>query len=644
MQFKNIYTQTISALLLGLFTLFTSHLFLLLRYPNDFLKLDLNEIAISLVMGARVDIITLLTFLFLPVLLLNLPLRFVLNRRYRIALGMIIGFIATSITMFAYANVLYYDFSHRHLSNELFNLINDTNIIIDMALHSFLPYTIGATLAFVGLNVIYYRIFSAPVKTQEFSKRNWLFFLLIIILIFLGIRSKLSGKSFGLSDAYAINKVSSGTLALNGFFTVYRTFNKEKSGHSLMPLDEAVAISRTMLESENAPFISQKFPLMRAYNEKNATKYNVVIVLLESWGAEHIDGFTHYKELDITPYFKKLSGEGLKFTNFYANGYRSIFGITSIYTGITLPAGFEFLGNGLELSRLSYLGSIAKNNGYSTIAMQGSQRRSYRVDAVSNLAGFDEYYGAQDMPEVEETDTGRHPITGTYDYNLFAFYHQKLNAMKEPFLGFAFTSTNHSDFHLPSAKFERYPHNLRNYYGQLNSYIYVDNAIERFIEGVKKEPWFERTIFIFTSDHGSGDALNPIGRKLRGEGKQPLSSIEHFRIPLLIYAPKIFKPKELDTLGSQADFMPTLIDLLGFKDRFTTMSNSLLDESVKKRFAYFYGGTTIGLITDEGHIQYNFKDVVDASGSPAAQERIKKELFAIDTAEAKLLEQNRWSE
>jgi hypothetical protein len=49
------------------------------------------------------------------------------------------------------------------------------------------------------------------------------------------------------------------------------------------------------------------------------------------------------------------------------------------------------------------------------------------------------------------------------------------------------------------------------------------------------------------------------------------------------------------------------------------------------------------LITDEGHVQYNFKNVVGASGTPEAQARIKKELFAIDTAEAKLLEQNRWT-
>ena len=643
MQFKNIYTQTFTAFFLGLLALFSSHIFLLLRYPNDFLELTSSETLLSLLMALRVDTITILTLTGLAILILTFPIKAITNAKFRTVVGTFWGMSLISLTLFAYSNVLYFDFSHRHLSNELFTLANDTNIIIDMALHSFLPYTIGAFITILGWTYLYYKIFSTPVKSKQISKHNILLYLFIIILIFLGIRSKLSGKSFGMSDAFVTNKVSSGTLALNGVFTVYRTLGANRQMHDLLTYDEALPIVQRLLTSEHAPFMDEKYPLMRAYQPQEHQKHNVVIVLLESWGAEHIDGFTRYPELNITPYFKQLASESLKFTNFYANGYRSIYGITSIFTGITLPKGFEFLGNGLELSHLSYLGTIAKKNGYSTVAMQGSQRRSYRVDAVSNLAGFGIYYGAEDMPNVEEVEGDRHTITGTYDFNLLDFYHKKLNTMKEPFLGFAFTSTNHSDFHLPNSKFERFPHGLRDYNGQLNSYIYVDDAIRRFMEGVKEEPWFDNTIFIFTSDHGSGDALNPIGKKLRGENVQPLPSIEHFRIPLIIYAPKIFKPKEVSTLGSQADFMPTIIDILGFETPFTTMSNSLFDESIKHRFVYYYSGATIGLIKDEGYLQYNFKKVVGASGTPQQQKQMRKELFAIDTMEATLIETNRWT-
>lgn len=643
MKFHSRYTQITTALLISLVAMMIPRIALWRMYPEDFSDLTFFELIGSFIMGFRVDIITLFTFLSLIILLLAFPVRWVHKRHFRIGMGLVWSTLLSIILLISFSDVLYYDFIHRHISNELFALANDTDIIIEMAFGSYLFYTIGASIFFVILSILFYKIFSAPLQHEKVSAKSWLSLIVIILILFIGIRNSFSHKSFGLSDAYAVNKVSSGNLALNGFFCVYRTASSKKGGHhQLADLNESTLVTQSLLQSDNARFDTKNIPLSRAFQSKPKPHYNIVIVLLESWGAEHIDGFTNYKELNVTPYFKKLSNESLKFTNFYANGYRSIYGITSVYTGVTLPGGFDYLGSGLELSNLSYLGKIAKENGYKTIAMQSSNRRSYRVDAVSQLAGFDEYYGAEDMPNVETVDAGRAPKTGTYDYNMFHFLDQKLNAAKEPFIAFTFTSTNHTDFHFPSKKFERYPPDLKNYNGSLNAYIYVDNAIERFMEKAKKEPWFDNTIFIFTADHGAGDALCPIGKALRPNDK-PLSSIEHFRIPLVIYAPKIFKPQEIKTLGSQNDILPSIFDLLGFNQSFSAMGNSLFDPSVKNRFVYFYAGDLIGYIGKEGYIKYNFKTVVESNATQQETQKLQKELFAVDTAEAGLLKKNKWA-
>ncbi|MCX6076331.1 MAG: sulfatase-like hydrolase/transferase [Campylobacterales bacterium] len=606
-------------------------------YPADFSDLTNREFYASLLMGFRVDMITLFTFSSLFVL----ALLFVQNTKYRVIIALIWALILNAIFVLCFSDVLYYDYIHRHMSSEIFNLGDDGDIIVGMAVGSMLPFTLGAIFLSTLFLYTIYKVFSQ--KLESFISGRMLIILTIITILalFLGIRNNFTGKSFGSSDAYAVNKVSSGNLALNGFFTIYRTA-KTSSKHTLAKLDDAVKITQEAMQTHNAPFINKEYPLLRSYAKKETPKYNIVIVLLESFGAEHVDGFTHYKELGVTPYFKKLSNEGLKFTNFYSNGYRSIFGITSLFTGITIPTGFEYLGKGLELSNLSYLGDVAKKNGYSTLSMQAANNRSYRVDAVSHLAGFDDYYGAEDMPNVEACDEGRAPLTGTYDFNMLDFYHKKLNAMKEPFLGFAFTDSTHSDFYLPSKKFERFPHDLQNYNGALNAYIYADNAIERFMESVKKEPWFERTIFVFTSDHGSGDALNEIA-KSHGRENKPLTSIEHFRIPLIIYAPKIFKHEEITTLGSHNDIFPTLVDMLGLEANITTMGSSLFDKNVHERFTYFFAGDLIGLVTNDGYIKYNFKEIVEHVGNKESVEKMKKLLFAVDTAEAGLLEKNRWA-
>lgn len=635
LKFKNQFTQILLVLTFAFFVMMAIRLSLYLMYSNDFADLTTAELLQSFVMGFRVDTITIFTFSFVFILLLIFIKKIILRQ----IVGVLWGATLFAIFTISFGDVLYFSFTHKHISNEIFNLLNDFNIITNMALNSYLPYTI-ATFIFMILFIYFsYAIFSAKPSRFVDGKQLAIYLLVTVLVLFLGIRNTLQGKAFGSADAFAVNKISSGNLALNGFFTFYRT-SKNEQKHNLMQLDEAIKITKNKLETPNAKFVDENYPLFRSYEAKNKEKYNVVIVLLESWGAEHIDGFTKYKELNVTPFFKELSNESLKFTNFYANGFRSIFGITSMFTGITLPSGFEYLGRGLELSNISYLGQVAKENGYSTLAMQGGNRRSYRIDAVAHVSGFDEYYGAEDIPNIEIIEEGREARTGTYDYNLLNFYNKKISELKEPFLSFAFTSTNHPDLYLPRAEFERYPHNLNNYYGELNAYTYVDNAIKKFMQNAKKEPWFDRTIFIFTADHGNGDALNKIGKELRGN-PQRLSAIEHYRIPLLIYAPKIFIPQEIKTLGSQNDIFPTIVDMLGLKANITTLGNSLFDTAVKERFVYFFAGNMIGLINEEGYIMHNFKDIVEHYGENL-QER-KELLFAIDTAEADLIEKNRWA-
>lgn len=642
--FKNRYAQTFTAVILSLLILFSLRLFFYFKYQYFFEDLTFYETFLSFIFGLRVDIITLFSFIGSFILLLLLPFKFTFNRYYKVFVSILWSLVLISILALCIADIIYFEFSQRHISNELLGLVNDMNIIFDMAFGSLLYYTITSFAIFALLIFLFINIFKKPLKEELLRKRDYFYFFLIILILFAGIRNSFERKSFGIVDAYAVPKSSSGVLAINGFYSFYRTLGVYQGAKkvNLMSFEKAEPIAKEFLKSDKFIFTNDNYPAQRVSKIKeNKDKYNIVIVLLESWGAEHIDGFTKYKELNVTPYFKKLSNEGLKYINFYANGYRSIYGITSIYTGITLPIGFQYLGNGLELTNLSYLGKIAKQNGYSTIAAQSSNRRSYRVDAVSLLAGFDEFYGAEDMPNVEVVDAGRKPDTGTYDYNMFDFIHKKLNSMKEPFLSFMFTSTNHSDFHLPSAKFERYPHDLKNYYGYLNSLIYVDNAIERFIEGVKKEPWFDNTIFIFTSDHGSGNALGNIGKELRPDDKI-VSNVEGYRIPLLIYAPKIFQAKTIDVLGSQNDLKPTIIDLLGFENSFSAMGNSLFDNSVKNRFVYSYGGNELAFIQDDCYILFNYKNVTSSNCKDEIKVKLEDNLKAIDSFESYLLDKNRW--
>ncbi len=641
MTFKNRFTPVIAATFASLVLLFFVRLFLWLRYNTLFSDLSAYETLQSFILGSRVDLIAILTFTSILILLATLPLKIVYNIYIRTLFGVVWGIIMAMIFAISFGDVLYFEYTLRHLSNELINLSNDTNIIIDMALHSYLIYTLLSTVISILIISFFVWLFRQKIENKTHSLKSWMSIFLVIILLFFGIRSKLTGKSFGFSDAFAVNKVSSGNLALNGFFSVYRTIKDDGYKNNHFPFEKALHITKSMLDSNNTYYVTDQAPIQRAFVQPKRKKYNVVFVLIESWGAEHLDSYTPYEALGVTPYFTYLSNHGMRFDNFYANGSRSIYGITTIMTGVAKPTGFPPIGSGLEFSKLSYLGSILKDNGYDTLSMQGSSRRSYRMDSVMNLSGFDQYYGKSDIPNAETIDEGYSDGgIGTFDYNTLHFLHQKINTLKPPFCSFVFTASTHTDFHVPQKKYEKFEPSLSGYTGFLNTMYYADSAIKRFMNEVKDEPWFDNTIFIFTGDHGYQSAARGLSKKMR-HVKKAVSSIEHHRVPLLIYAPKIITPSKNRTLGSHADILPTVIDLLGLKNSYSSIGSSLLDPNVHKRFVYIQDGSMMGLITEQGYVKHNYENIIETNLTDPQE--VADQLLSVDKVETILLNTNRWN-
>jgi len=357
-------------------------------------------------------------------------------------------------------------------------------------------------------------------------------------------------------------------------------------------------------------------------------------MLLESWSAKYVDSFGN-NNFKVTPNFDKIANSGIKFTNFYANGQRSIIGVTAIFSGINLFPQMQYLGNGLELSSISYLGDIVKKHGYSTISMQSSKRGSFRLDSISKLAGFDSYYGAEDMSQVGNENGDRKPRFGTWDGNMYNLLFEKILKTKKPFLSFAFTSTTHVPFISPGKKWEYYSHNNKNIFGFLNTLKYADDKLGKFIQRCKKEPWFDNTIFIFLADHTVGfgnDSKLLKNLKIKMKNRD----LEGMRIPLVIYAPKIFKPKVINKVGSQVDIIPTIIDILNIDSTFTTISNSLLGNNAG--FALFSRGQTIGYVDNSGYTIHTLKNKLDQTGNFDQEKKIKSIYQTINS----LLIKNEW--
>ncbi|HEY3236060.1 MAG TPA: sulfatase, partial [Polyangiaceae bacterium] len=109
----------------------------------------------------------------------------------------------------------------------------------------------------------------------------------------------------------------------------------------------------------------------------------------------------------------------------------------------------------------------------------------------------------------------------------------------------------------------------RDYAGYYAHISALDEQLGRLVDALQERGILERTIFVFTSDHG--DMLFSHGRQRK---QQPWD--ESVRIPFLISWPgHIPAGTRTSALLSTVDFMPTLLSLMGINGRFDMQGTDL---------------------------------------------------------------------
>lgn len=621
---------SIAIVLVALLMFAAFRLALFILYHNVFASLTSAEVWSAFLNGIRFDISVIALFIGPVLLLFNLPVNSVRYMKYCFI------FMLTELIImagFLVGDLIYFPYVKRHIAEEILQISADWNFIVGFAFTKALLPLFILFLLFCAAGFFAHKIFKYKYVFDPYYGKGELIKLIVCIcFIMLGIRGHLGfGKPIGIADVYQYAaSPEAAALTLNGVFTAYQVGRKGAVDiMSDYPVDQAMARAQQLLIAEDEQVVNPNYPLMRApINAHEKKDLNFFIVLLEGWHPYYVDSLSG-NNFGVTPVFDDIVKNGVTFTNAYAVGLRSIFGFAGVLASVPLVPGLPMFGYGLELTSFFRLPGALAEAGWNTFFAQTSHRDSYRMCALASYLGCMGSYGMEDMTE-------RLPYLGKapfgFDYDGFMFSADKIQERKQKnFMGMLFTGTTHDPFARTLAQFDKYEYKTWSD-GFKNTLYFADWSIGEFLKRAQAEGWFDNTVFIFVADHTSG-----------GVGSDSLYN--KFRIPLVIYAPKLLQPRMVDYVVSQLDIVPTIYKLAGLDVPYTAFGRDMLDDTnAEERVALISEGVNIGLITAKGAMRHSRQKVlsVEKLSDDFDEKQAEDTLLALDKTAYTLLKNNMW--
>lgn len=398
-----------------------------------------------------------------------------------------------------------------------------------------------------------------------------LLFISLFILLFGGIEPA-SGRRFATSEFL-------GNLQLN-----HSAFFYKKSFYYLTGLEEPVpvplfadsyvgssawhrgknmATQFSYTDPGNFPFLHavDSADVLSPFFRKGERAPDLVILIVEGLGRAFSGPGAYLGS--FTPFIDSLATQSLYWENCLSAGGRTFAVLPSLIG--SLPFGEHgFAEMGAKMPRHLGLVNILRSNGYYS-------RFIYAGDShFDNMDVFMQHQGVDKIIDKKDFDGTYDPLPGNAsgfswgygDFELYRRYFQSLgNENEKPAVNVLLTVSTHSPFLVPDQQRyeeafrqklagqgtdERTKALCRENHRQLETVLYMDEAMKKFFGDYKKRPAYENTIFIITGDHRMPDI--PMSTK-----------IDRYHVPLIIYSPLLKRQSKFSPVISHLDVAPGLL-------------------------------------------------------------------------------------
>ena len=257
----------------------------------------------------------------------------------------------------------------------------------------------------------------------------------------------------------------------------------------------------------------------------------------------------------------RLAGEGICFSNCYANNFRTDRGLVSVLSGwMGLPTA-SLMKMSEKCRRLPGLAQSLSDAGYSTCFLYGGDIDFTNMRGYLLESGFDAVTGAEGFPASRRFSSWGAP-------DAYTLLPTVLCSGIHPSFTAVLTLSSHEPWQVPTRILDD---------NRCNSFAYTDSSLGVLVNSHRSSPLWDSLLIVVIPDHGV-----------------PLNSSQSTSDPSVSHIPMVWgggavrhHPLPIDVLMMQSDFPATLLAQLGIGADAYPFSRNVLSPSFssKKLFA-----------------------------------------------------------
>ena len=412
----------------------------------------------------------------------------------------------------------------------------------------------------------------------------------VLALLFVPIRGSLGTSTMNLGRVYYSENQKLNHAAINPCFSLLSSLMNDENTtdqYRFMAANEANKLFSQIGDKTKQGGTDAVFKLL------NTNRPNIVMVVLESFSAHIMKSMGGTANVAVN--MDKWANEGVLFTNFYANSFRTDRGLAAILAGYPAQPTMSIMKYPNKTGNLPMFPQKLKKAGYQLKYYYGGDADFTNMRSFVTTAGFEDLVSDADFPIKLRLSKWGVPDQYVFDRALADIKSQAPNATH---LSVIQTSSSHEPYDVPFKK-------LNNKI--LNAFAYTDNCLGKFVAALKKLPSWKNTLVVLVPDH---------------QGCYPEDmdnySPQRYHIPLLLLGGALKAKGPIATLGSQADIAATLLSQLGFSYSEFTFSKDMLNPNVP-HFAFSTVPNAFMMKTTDNTVFYNCetnKTILDNGKTP----------------------------